>query len=606
VQLLRRLWFFLVVRLLPLAVRRWLLLRPYRRAHRLLSARRRPQEGGRDEELQRTLTAILSAHRNTEFGRAHGFERIADLKQFGAQVPLRRFSEIEPFMRRELDGERQVLVADEPLGVARDQLHGRIRLALLTGQSFEQWRWVEQLVTYATLERRPQAALGRWLQLLPAVLHGAENEELDPEQLVGPPELLLAACGGVDPAHNVVPHQLFGLIDAERRYYLILRLALAEPVTVLRAACPGTLTILAEQLEQQAERLLDDLSCGTMAAVDLLPQRVQLALGARPLRPRPRLAARLERLRRSRGRLEPRHVWPRLCAVVCQTAGPGRAAAERLPDRFGEVAIVDEGLRGAEGILTLPGGDSRGGQALIWGQVLEFLAVDSEGHAGGAALPPSALERGGRYRPVLTSQAGLYRYELDELVEVTDLEGGVPRLAQAGRRPTLVSIGDSVLDEVLVRRALQQACRAHDLVLVEHTSWVQPPAPAPAEPEEAVEESWWSRLLSRAGLRSSRARARQVALAWALELEQEIDQALAQKLLQSADDALRKSSAAYAAQRDERRIDGPLLLVLARGTFARRRYDRLAAGWRDGHAPATALREVPMELEAEEIQLSAG
>lgn len=64
----------------------------------------------RPVELQRQLFSRLIANgRNTVFGKEHGFDAISNLRQFRRHVPVRSYDEIKPYIQRAQSGEANVL-----------------------------------------------------------------------------------------------------------------------------------------------------------------------------------------------------------------------------------------------------------------------------------------------------------------------------------------------------------------------------------------------------------------------------------------------------------------------------------------------------------------
>ncbi|MCK5796713.1 MAG: GH3 auxin-responsive promoter family protein [Deltaproteobacteria bacterium] len=580
---------------------------------------------------------ILRRNQATEFGRAHHFASLATLKDYQGRVPLCSYRDIESSLRRQIgvsgDKNAEILVAGPSSGTLLDTLGGQRRLFPLSREGLAQRLWSEELLMHAAISREVRISGTSWLQLFPyyqsepqalgrglergaRVLEvhergkakgtkGAETETVDlamariralPEQvLLG--ERRRGARGKGDPV-SFSP-EIFSIEDEDLRYYFVLRLSMERRLGVLRAANPGTLTILAEHLEAQADRLLADLAEGVISSWDRLPETIRAQIPARR-RPRPQQAARLRALGVSRGRLEPRHLWPELRLLISDNGGPARMAAVRLPDRYGDIAVLDRGSVGGEGVLTLSSATDEGGLALLDGQFLEFLPAQ-EGAT--TTLLPEALRRGQRYLPVMTSHDGLYRLILDQEVEVTRMDRGTPRLARGGRRATQISLGDGSLGEVEARRALLLASRHVGAVVSGQAAWIESPEDEDEDPASvpASRLGFWHRLFGRSDARSKEMPSGP-ALHWALEVEQRLDSPAVAKLKKAVEAELHASSSAYAKARDMKTL-GELRIILVRpGTFAQHARRRLAQGRAGGHLPPPMLRQSPLSLDADEIE----
>lgn len=593
-QLLRRILLFLL-RLIPLALRRRLVLRPYRAAcAQLLSANRRP-EGAQGRALQ----SIVRQNQHTEFGKAHGFGTITDLDQFCRKVPLRAYRELEPYIERQLAGERDILVSGQLHGFAVDTVEGSAqRVAPITTAGLNQAEWFDELVRYAVLRSCPRVATSQWLDILPT--HRAPPT--DSSYLIAPLPALLSYAAASRQGATVVPPQVFTVQDEQLRYYLMLRLALGQPLGVLRAACPGTLAIFADHLEQQADQLIDDLGTGTVSHLDQLAPAVRDAIAEQVADPSH--ARRLRQLAATRGRLHPRDVWPELAAAVCTASGNATEATHRLSDHFGPLTVIDQGLQQAFGAITAPQPyRSDGSLAILGGHVLELLEMQSaDGDDNGVPIPATHATAGKRYAPIVTAHNGYYRLRTTSQVEVTEMRDGVPRLAIVGMEPPRLELGEASLTEAQVCEAFAEAARDAQVVVAVFTCWPGSPAnngSPPTKPDDhaAEKRGFWPRFLSRAGQTAQQTRrVDSTALRWAIETDEAIDPRRARRLLQATDKLLQQSCTGYAKARESGKLADPDLVVLRRGTLSRRTRDLLAAGLPGGHDNPPRLRSLPLEL----------
>ncbi len=63
---------------------------------------------------ERKLKEILSRNADTDYGRAHSFASITDSLEFRRRVPINQYEDLQPYIERMLNGERNVLTAQEP------------------------------------------------------------------------------------------------------------------------------------------------------------------------------------------------------------------------------------------------------------------------------------------------------------------------------------------------------------------------------------------------------------------------------------------------------------------------------------------------------------
>jgi hypothetical protein len=591
--------------LLPAALRWRLLVRRYRRAQAGLRSSLAEPQGTQLAVLRR----IVESNRGTEFGRAHAFDQVQDQASFRTRVPLRTYSELEPFIERQRLGEPNVLVSAPCVGFAiTGGSRGRPKPVLVTGESLHTWAAAEALLAREAIRNHPAVARGSCLHLLPCYTEQTSRTTLP----MAPMSVLAATAGAPTGLRWILPHQLFALGDERLRYYLILRLAMRRRVSVLRAACPGTLIILAEYLEHIGPQLVEEVASGRVQQLEALPDSVRGVIP--PQRPDQALATRLGQRLSRKGRLEPTDLWPDLSLLICSTTGSSQVAAGRLSDRFGNLPVMDPGYRAAEGILTWAWLEGQGGLPLLDGQYLEFLRAGSDDPTT-AVL--GELEVGQRYVIVLTGFNGMYRYVMDDIVEVIARTDGVPRFAIVGRSRYRIRLPAGSLDEETVTEAIAAGARNTDVVLGGYTVWLakeelssvvssrsvgEGEEQGSAAPEPPVAKwGWLAKLLRRSPQRSEGPRRPMLTLA--LEPASSLGVERAKKLLAALDAELRKRSPAYDSSRGSGALDRPCLILLKPQTLSRARRRRLAEGTSGAHASLPVLAEDGWLVEHEDVEL---
>ena len=592
-----RLWRFFqqllhgLARLLPLGLKRHVLglaFRPTRLS--LKAARKRPQQ-----TQWQTLKKILDANRLTEFGQSHGFAQIADEGDFSRRVPLRGKNEMGSYLRREEERGR-VVVAEEPLGyvVEPDPLrHSPLRLPV-GNKHLELWQEYDKILRFTALDMAPRTATGEWLRILPHYQPG----QSDAGKPTAPWPILQIL---LDPElQTVIPHEVFSVADENVRYYFILRLSLDKPITALWALAPGTLTVLGTHLQRQANQLIDDLGAGKFRYLETLPKACQEKLKELPANP-----IRAEELRnklQKRGVLRAKDCWPQLSLLCCPTSGYSRNAAQKLADRYGTLPVLHPGLASVAGPLTHCWAEGMGGELILRGNYVEFLAEGAD-----RTRKPTELDEGARYQPILTNSAGLYRFALPHLIQVMQRRGTIPRLSRTGSPTASITFDDRLIREESIVTCCEKAMEGLSESATASTCWLdmsETLAPAAktktantaatrkaGEAEEATEKQpWYRRVLGRLSDEPAQAEHTELpALCWAIELSDPLPSEQAQHLVDSLEDELKQQCRTYGELRDAGRLAGPRLLVLRSGTFARIQLDRIARALPIAHAPLPGL-----------------
>ena len=164
-----------------------------------------------------------------------------------------------------------------------------------------------------------------------------------------------------------------------------------------------------------------------------------------------------------RGRLALGDCWPDLALVACWLGGNAGIHARRLAEHFGSVPVRDLGLIASEGRLTVPIEDhSAAGVLAVHAGFFEFVPEERIDDAAPETLLAHQLEDGRRYYIVITEANGLYRYDLNDVVEVRGFHHRTPKVAFVRKGRDMLSItGEKLhLNHVLAAvREAERRCR---------------------------------------------------------------------------------------------------------------------------------------------------
>ena len=395
----------------------------------------------------RLLLQTVQANRHTEFGEAHSFDRIRSVRDYQERVPLALYDDFAPAVQRIADGVKNILTA-EPVTL----------LEPTSGTTSG-----EKLIPYtAGLRRQFQRGVAAWIANLfwhrPALRDGRAYWSISPA--LGP---VRRSPGGIpigfsdDAAYLgtleqfavrrvlAVPGAVARISDLTAFRYATLRFLLAAgDLTLISVWNPTFLTALLRPLPEWFDRLCADIRDGSLLPPAPLDAPIAAAL-APYLRPDPRRA---DELVSTQGSLAA--IWPRLRLVSCWTDA---AAGQFVPDvarLLPGVEIQPKGLLATEGFVSLPLVGEHGAALALRSHFFEFLES-----AGSRARLAHELEVGGRYRVVLTTAGGLYRYKLHDEIEVVGRRRQCPLLRFVGKADLASDLVGEKLAEPHVRSVVE-------------------------------------------------------------------------------------------------------------------------------------------------------
>jgi hypothetical protein len=415
------------------------------------------QAAGRPGDSQRrVLAGILCANRDTAFGRAHGFAAIRTPADYARQVPVQHYELLRPYVERQRRLNQPALTAEAPMFYAQTSgSTGEPKYIPITASTFEANRREQKVFSYLQHRACPEAFAGRTLGIMGAAVEG----RLDSGHAVGSVSgHLYQSMPGFVRARFVVPPDVSTITDYEMKYLLILRLALETPdISYMGAPNPSSFLRLATLLETHREGLMRSLATGVFDGLDRLDHKVRAAVAGR-ITAQPARAAALDAL----PALTFANVWPQIALVTTWTGGSCGIALSSLRTQLPEKARVMElGYQSTEfrGTFAL-GAETPGGLPPLHHHFFEFVEEEAWDMQRPDFLTLEQLQPGRRYQVVVTTAAGLYRYFMNDLVEVTGRHRETPLLRFIQKGKGVTNLTGEKLYESQVIDAVQ--CVARD------------------------------------------------------------------------------------------------------------------------------------------------
>lgn len=366
------------------------------------------------------LARLLRANAGTEFGVEHGFADIEDLEDFRRRVPIRRDDEYRPWLERVAAGSKRVLTGAPVVAFESTGGTAGAKLIPYTEASLAAFRagvlpWLSYL-----LQRFPRIAQG----------------------------LAYVAASPVTRAPRHLPCGLpLGLPSDAAYLGADLLPALSRVITVPPAANEITRWRVSTLAHLARRRDLSLISVWSptflLELLDALPRNAGSVLVE--LHGQHDATRRLEKALASRDGLVAQ-LWPELQAVSLWMDGASAPYAARVAKLLPGVHLDAKGVLATESVLTVR--TPRGVVPALTSALIEFV------DASGNSRLSHELRTGERYRAVITTPGGLYRYDMGDEFLCTSMNDGVPELRFAGRAGVVSDMVGEKLSDSFVAQAL--------------------------------------------------------------------------------------------------------------------------------------------------------
>ncbi len=508
------------------------------------------------------LLRIIQRNRASAFGRDHGFAAIKNLADYRNQVAIGDYERLRPYVERAAGGEAQVLT-EEPvlMFMLTSGSTGAPKLIPVTESSGANHRRITRLWYHRAALDHPGLFDGKMLGIVSPAEEGRTAGNIPFGSASG--MIYQSSPRWVQNAF-ALPYEVAEVKDFAAKYYLIMRLALAQPVSFLGTPNPSTILRLVESAEQNKLEIIREIRDGTIAGQWNIAREIRQKLQAR-ISKNPRRADELERMVEHHGALLPRDYWPELKMIGCWKGGSVGVRLAELARWFGEsMPVRDLGYMASEAQMTLPIADSGSAGVLdISGNFYEFIAEADIDRAQPAVLTCAELKAGESYHVILTTPGGLYRYDINDVVRVTGFFHRTPLLEFVRKGRDVTSITGEKLHVNQLIRAMELAQQATNVAPQHYRAWAD------------VAKSRYAFMVEFTG-----ATANETAL---------------KRFLAALDANLSELNIEYAQKRASERLKAPVLCVMEPGWFERQSRSGIQRGGRDTQYKAQLLSTTPEE-----------
>jgi GH3 auxin-responsive promoter len=493
------------------------------------------------------LKSMLRHYRGTVWGRRYRIGEIRSAEEFCDRLPVTQYLDYESDIERMAAGERNLLTPD------------LLRFITITSGTTGKRKWIPMTRRFqSALQKANMVSIGFVAQELKARGQTLGKSLLpNSVQLAGKTssgiEYGLASTGSLRTNQLLAkllfahPYNILQITDSRTRQYLCILLSLRERnLQSMATNFPMLLLRTCRYLEEEAESLIQDLKLGTISAtLDLTPAcraYLERRWSADPAR-----AAELKQILRQSGRLTPQLAWPNLTVISTARGGTSDFYFQRFGEYFGKTPIFGGVYGCSEATFGIAHAFNEDGCILaLESGFYEFVPESEWESEHPKTLLASDVKIGGRYRILVTNDAGFYRYDIRDVVEVVGFYNKTPLIVFRHRLGGLLNSTSEKTTEFHVIQVMRRLQQEFDFGLEDFCVTLS---------EHDIPAHYWVNL----------------------ELEPGSVLAHSEALLRRFDAMLQEENSHYQVMRRDQ-VPPPGLRVLAQGSFERLRGRLLQKG----------------------------
>jgi hypothetical protein len=347
------------------------------------------------------------------------------------------------------------------------------------------------------------------------------------------------------------PHDIFHIADYKARYYAIMRMGIERNVTLLLTANPSTLVEMQTNANEFFEDYCNDIEHGTVSTKFPIPENIRAAMVA-CTKPNPKRAAELRKLKERYGTVLPKHYWPDLQVVNVWFCGNTRIYYEKVRDSFPPNCVFHEfsyvSTECKAGLVLKS--NTQDTYVFAHKSYFEFIHESELEKENPKISQVHELIEGQRYCPLVTTCSGLYRYNMNDLVEVTGYYNQFPMIKYIQKINGTISLTGEKLHERQFIEAVHETEKK--------TGKKVPFFVGFAEPEKSSYIFYYEFA------------------------DQNVSQAEAEQFTQQMDACMQEYNSEYREKRASNRLKAPETALLGSASFERFKSACIDRGYRDG------------------------
>ena len=525
---------------------------------KLNKASRNPQKAA-----STTLRNIITYAKDTAYGKEHNFEQILQAKTdeelfklWQADVPVNEYEDLRPYVERHKNGEANVLFPGKPVMYATTS--GSTAEPKWIPMTQEYMKMVYSKMTHLWLfnfiRNRPKVYSGKALSIVGKVIEGYAPDGTVHGSVSG---VTQRDCPKFMKVLYSNPQCVYSITDYNSRYYVLMRMGIEQDISIIITANPSTIVELQNNVNEYFDEYVTDIENGTISQKLKIAPEIRTELEA-CVHPNPKRAKELRALKAKYGTVLPKHYWPNLQVLNTWKCGNTDKYIEKFQGSLPEHTLhMEFGYFASECRFGLVMDDTLNTVLFPHFHYYEFVREEDLEKENPEFLQLSQLEEGKRYCPFITTWAGLYRYNMTDLLEVGPKYKNSPTVHLIQKTKGIVSMTGEKLYEKQFCDAVHKVEKESGMMTRFFVGF--------ADQERSSYDFYWEFS------------------------DRSTTQAQAEEFTRKVDAALKEINCEYGAKRDSLRIKAPATYRLVKDSFETFKQRCIDEGARDGQFKLTLL-----------------
>ena len=409
------------------------------------------------------LKNILHQNKDTHFGSKHKFTSIHSYKDFQNAIPINEYEDLRSYINQQEQTGEPYLNSQQPVMYAQTSgTTGEPKNIPILNASIESYKHSQSLFSYTLYSFDIEVYSGNILAIVSPDIEGYLSTGTPYGAISG---LIYKTMPALLRQSYLLPFEIFTVSDYDVKYYLICAFALkSENITLIATPNPSTILRLKDIIDTNFENLLHDIESGNLSCMKEIDPKKRQRINCK-FKPNQLRASQLRELKKKRGRLSISDIWPNLKLISTWTSGncstllPALRAQLSSKSFIGEIGYMSSEFRGTVNLdirneIQVP---------TLNENFFEFVECDEWGSENPHFLMLHEIELGKDYYIFVTTQNGLYRYFINDIIQVTGKYHNTPTIKFIQKGDGVINLTGEKLYEDQVNKAVLKVIKNYNL-----------------------------------------------------------------------------------------------------------------------------------------------
>jgi len=370
---------------------------------------------------KKILKKIIKRNKNTEYGKKYSFSKIKKIEDFQKQVPIIKYNDIIEDIEEIKKGKQNILTKDKVIYFASTSgTTSKIKLIPVTKQRIKNYNKEFALWAVYVLKDYVKIANGKTLYFAGPYFEGKTKGKIPYGSISG---YLPFKSPWYVKKKISNPINVYNEMNFNKKIKKMAIHALQENITQIAFTAPIEAILFLDYIKENKDKLIKIIKKKNSKRAEYLSKIDDF---------------------------KAINIWPNIGLVSCFRSKTNEMYIDTLMEKIGKkIEVRDPGINASEGRISIGiSKDGISGVLPLNTTFFEFIDFNKEKKE---VITVDKLKLNRKYKVIITTQEGLYRYDMGDVVKVTSFFKKIPEIKFFTRENYLNIAGELAYEDEIVK-----------------------------------------------------------------------------------------------------------------------------------------------------------